>query len=89
MKQTSGFRITGLDDEIVTGLDHRYHRDVRMPAIVNHVGFIRRLRQVDLDITRLIFPWSMTHFDAAGTLLAVICVDAQATLKACCVWCYK
>ena len=41
--------VVGLDDEIVAGLDPGHHRDVGMPAVVDHVVLVGRLRQIDLD----------------------------------------
>ena len=41
--------VIGLDDEIVARLDPGHHRDVGMPAVVDHVVFVGRLRQIDLD----------------------------------------
>src|SRR5579863_3728536 len=41
--------IVGLDDEIVARIDPRHDRHIGMPAIVDHVIFISRLREIDLD----------------------------------------
>ena len=41
--------VLGLDEEIVAGLDPGHDRNVRMPAVVDHVVLVGRLRQVDLD----------------------------------------
>src|ERR1700722_3359736 len=41
--------IVGLDDEIVAWIDPRHNRNIRMPAVVDHVIFISRLRKIDLD----------------------------------------
>src|ERR1700682_455401 len=41
--------VIGLDDEIVARADPRHHRDVGMPAVVNHVVVVGRLRKIDLD----------------------------------------
>src|SRR6202171_3443090 len=41
--------VIGLDDEIVARTDPRHHRNVGMPAIVNHVVVVGRLRKIDLD----------------------------------------
>ncbi len=41
--------VIGLDDEIVARIDPRNHRDVGMPAIVDHVVVVGRLRKIDLD----------------------------------------
>ncbi len=41
--------VVGLDDEIVARIDPRHHRNVGMPAIVDHIVFVGRLREIDLD----------------------------------------
>ena len=41
--------VVGLDDEVVAGLDRGDHRDVGVPAVVDHVVVVGRLRQIDLD----------------------------------------
>lgn len=41
--------IIGLDYEIIAGLHPGHHWNVRMPTVVNHVVFISRLGQIDLD----------------------------------------
>ena len=41
--------VVGLDDEVVARLDPRHDRNVRMPAIVDHVVLVGRLRKIDLD----------------------------------------
>ncbi len=41
--------VIGLDDEIVTGVDPGDDRHIGMPAVVDHVVVVRRLRQIDLD----------------------------------------
>jgi hypothetical protein len=41
--------IIGLDDEVIARLDPRHDRDIRMPAIVDHVVLVGRFRQIDLD----------------------------------------
>ena len=41
--------VIGLDDEVVARLDPRHHRDIGMPAVVNHVVVVGRLRKIDLD----------------------------------------
>ena len=41
--------VVGLDDEVVARIDPRHDRNVRMPAIVDHVVVVGRLREIDLD----------------------------------------
>ena len=41
--------VVALDDEIAARLHRRDHRNVRMPPIVDHIVFISRLGQIDLD----------------------------------------
>ena len=41
--------VIGLDDEIVAGIDPGHDRDIRMPAVVDHVVVIDRCGEVDLD----------------------------------------
>ena len=41
--------VVGLDDEVVAWVYPFDHRNVRMPAVVDLIVFISRLRQVDLD----------------------------------------
>src|ERR1700733_5646191 len=41
--------VIGLDDEIVARINPRHNRNIRMPAVVDHVIFISRLRKIDLD----------------------------------------
>ena len=41
--------VVGLDDEIVARLDPRHHRNVRMPAIVDHVVVVGRLGKIDFN----------------------------------------
>src|SRR5207249_1373827 len=42
-------RVIGLDHEIVAGLDPRHNGNVWVPAIVNHVVLVGRLRQINFD----------------------------------------
>ncbi len=41
--------VIAFDDEVLTRLDRGHHWNVRMPAVVDHVVFVSRLRQVNLD----------------------------------------
>ena len=41
--------VVGLDHEVVAGLDPGDNRDVGMPAVVDHVVLVGRLRQIDFD----------------------------------------
>ena len=41
--------VIGLDDEIVAGIDPRHDRNIGVPAVVDHVVFVGRLREIDLD----------------------------------------
>ena len=41
--------VVGLDDEIVAGLDPGHDRNVRMPAVVDHVVVVGRFAEIDLD----------------------------------------
>ena len=41
--------VIALDDEVVARLDLRHHRNVRVPAVVDHVIRIRRFTQIDGD----------------------------------------
>ena len=41
--------VDGLDDEIVAGLDPLHDRDIGVPAVVDLVVLVGRLRKIDLD----------------------------------------
>ena len=41
--------VIGLDDEIITRIDPGHHRDVRMPAVMDHVVVVGRFGEIDLD----------------------------------------
>jgi hypothetical protein len=41
--------VKALHDEVITRLDRGDHRDIRVPAIMDHVVVVRRRAQVDLD----------------------------------------
>ncbi len=41
--------VIGLDDEVVAGIDPRHHRNVGVPAIMDHVVFVGRTGEIDLD----------------------------------------
>jgi hypothetical protein len=41
--------VIGLDNEVITRIDPRHHRDVGVPAIVDHIVVVGRLREIDLD----------------------------------------
>src|SRR5579871_1285319 len=41
--------VVGLDDEVVARIDPRHDRHIWMPAVVDHLIFIRRLGKINLD----------------------------------------
>ena len=51
--------VIGLDHEVVAGLDPGHDRDVRVPAVVDHVVLVGRLAEIDLD-QRLRLPRQRT-----------------------------
>ena len=48
LDETAG-PVIGLDHEILAGFDPGHDRDVRVPAVVDHVVLVGRLAEIDLD----------------------------------------
>src|SRR6202022_2635204 len=67
--------VDGLDDEILAGLDPRHDRDVGVPAVVNHVVVVGRLRKIDLD--QCIWHWMLPF------LLRLVTVQTDRYFETC------